>query len=92
MDEEKNELETLDDVKEVKKEYVINITGGGKNREIRLGSGLYNFGVFTFFVGLIIFVGACGYSIYSALSDCPRYSTGRGTSTATTSFNFKKSL
>ena len=68
MDEEKNELETLDDVKEVKKEYVINITGGGKNREIRLGSGLYNFGVFTFFVGLIIFVGACGYSIYSALN------------------------
>ena len=68
MDEEKNELATLDDVKEVKKEYVININGGGKNREIRIGSGLYNFGIFTFFVGLIIFIGACGYSIYSFLN------------------------
>ena len=69
MDEEKNEFQTLDDVeKPVKKEYVINISGGGKNREIRLGSGLYNFGIFTFFVGLIIFIGACGYSIYSFLN------------------------
>ena len=69
MDEEKNELATLDDVaKEVKKEYVININGGGKNREVRISSGLYNFGIFTFFVGLIIFIGTCGYSIYSFLN------------------------
>lgn len=65
MDEEKNELAPLD---EVKKEYVININGGGKNREVRLSEGLYKFGIATFFVGLIIFIGACGYSIYSALN------------------------
>ena len=65
MDEEKNELAPLD---EVKKEYVINIQGGDKNREIRLSAGLYKLGIATFFVGLIILIGACGYSIYSALN------------------------
>lgn len=69
MDEEKKELETLDDVeKEIKREYIININGGNKNREIRLSSGTFKFGVFTFFVGIMIFIGACGYSVYSALN------------------------
>ena len=65
LDEEKNELVTLD---EVKKEYVINVSGDGKVREIRLSAGLFKFGIATFFLGLIIFIGACGYSVYSALN------------------------
>ena len=42
--------------------------GGGKNREIRLSEGVFKFGVGSFVLGLIIFIGACGYSIYSALN------------------------
>ena len=54
---------------ELKEEYVvIHVTGGGKDREIKLSAGLYKFGVFTFFVGVAILIGACGYSIYSALN------------------------
>ena len=30
--------------------------------------GVFKFGVASFFLGLIIFIGACGYSIYSALN------------------------
>ena len=65
MDEENKEIAPLE---EVKKEYVININGGGKNREIKLSDGLFKFGVMTFFLGTAIFIGACGYSIYSALN------------------------
>ena len=75
LDEEDKELAPLDEgnreivpLDEEKKEYVINILGGGKNREIRLSEGVFKFGVASFFLGLIIFVGACGYSIYSALN------------------------
>ena len=72
MDEENKELAPLDDNDEdenkEKKEYVINISGGGKNREIRISDALFKFGVASFGVGLIIFIGACGYSIYSALN------------------------
>ena len=70
MDEENKELVPLDDEDEnrEKKEYVININGGGKNREIRISDALFKFGVASFGVGLIIFIGACGYSIYSALN------------------------
>ena len=66
MDEESKELEVAPP--EEKKEYVINILGGGKNREIRLSEGVFKFGVASFCLGLIIFIGACGYSIYSALN------------------------
>ncbi len=68
MDEDNKELLPIDDVTEEKKEYVIHINGGGKNREIRLSDGLFKFGVVSFGLGLIIFIGACGYSIYSALN------------------------
>ena len=70
MDEEKKDLVPLeeDDELELKEEYVIHVTGGGKDREIKLSAGLYKFGVFTFFLGVAIFIGACGYSIYSALN------------------------
>lgn len=75
MDEENKELAPSEEetrelvpLGEEKKEYVINILGGGKNREIRLSEGVFKFGVASFFLGLIIFIGACGYSIYSALN------------------------
>ena len=50
-----------------KKNYTISIKGGGKNREINLSSGTFKFGVASILVGAIIFVGSCGYSVYSAL-------------------------
>ena len=65
MDEKNKEIAPID---EVKKEYVINISGGDKNRVIKLSDGLFKFGVMTFFLGVAIFIGACGYSIYSALN------------------------
>lgn len=70
MDEEKKDLVPLDedDGLELKEEYVIHVTGGGKDREIKISAGLYKFGVFTFFLGVAILIGACGYSIYSALN------------------------
>ena len=50
-----------------RKNYVISIKGGGKNREINLSSGMFKFGVTSAVIGSILFVGACGYSLYSAL-------------------------
>ena len=50
-----------------KENYVITIKGGGKNREINLSSGNFKFGVASVLLGAIIFVGSCGYSVYSAL-------------------------
>ena len=47
--------------------YVISIKGGGKNREIRLSPNTFKFGVASAVVGALIFVGSCGYSVYSAL-------------------------
>lgn len=49
------------------KKYIISVKGGGKNREINLSEGLFKFGIFSLVIGLIIFVGSCGYSVYSAL-------------------------
>ena len=48
-------------------DYIISIKGGGKNREINLSSGTFKFGVASVVLGAIIFVGSCGYSVYSAL-------------------------
>lgn len=50
------------------KNYVINIKGGEKNRQIILSKRFFKFGVASLIIGLIIFVGACGYSVYSALN------------------------
>jgi len=49
------------------KDYVISVKGGGKNREINLSSGTFKFGVVSVLLGSVLFVGACGYSVYSAL-------------------------
>ena len=49
-------------------DYTINIKGGGKNFQITLSEKFFKFSVATLAVGLIIFVGACGYSVYSALN------------------------
>ncbi len=49
-------------------EYILSIKGGGKNREIRLSKKLFDFAVVSIFAGIIIFVGVCGYSVYSALN------------------------
>ena len=49
------------------KNYVISIKGGGKNREINLPAGTFKFGVASLLLGAVIFVGSCGYSVYSAL-------------------------
>ena len=48
--------------------YQITISGGGKNRVIRLSSFAYNFGVMSAIIGVFIFIGACGFSVYSALN------------------------
>lgn len=47
--------------------YIISIKGGGKSREINLSAGTFKFGVVSLIIGAIIFVGSCGYSVYSAL-------------------------
>ena len=49
------------------KNYVISVKGGGKNREINLSSGTFKFGIVSVVLGSMLFVGACGYSVYSAL-------------------------
>lgn len=49
------------------KNYIITIKGDGKNRAINLSAGTFKFGVISLIIGVIIFVGSCGYSVYSAL-------------------------
>ena len=72
MDEDKKDLVTLEDyravVKEGDEDYIIHVTGGGKVREIKLSPVLYKFGIASIFLALIILIGACGYSVYSALN------------------------
>ena len=72
MDEEKKELVPLEDYRQVVDEsvdeYVINVTGGGKHREIKLSPMLYKIGIASIFLSLVILIGACGYSVYSALN------------------------
>ena len=68
MDEEKKDLVPLDEEDEVNEEYVIHVTGGGKDREIRISGGLYKFAIASLFFGVIVLIGSCGYSIYSALN------------------------
>ena len=72
MEEEKKDLVPLEDyravVKEGDEDYVIHVTGGGKDREIRLSPILYKFGIASIFLSLVILIGACGYSVYSALN------------------------
>ncbi len=53
---------------EDEKNYIISVKGGGKNREIRMSSALFRFGLFSLFVGFVIFIVACSYSVYSALN------------------------
>ena len=50
-----------------KKNYVISVKGGGKNREIILSSGMFKFGIASAVISALLFVGSCGYSVYSAL-------------------------
>lgn len=50
------------------KNYTITISGGGRNRAIRLSAGLFNFGVMSAILGVFIFIGACGFAVYSALN------------------------
>ena len=49
------------------KSYIITIKSDGKNRAINLSANMFKFGVISLIIGAIIFVGSCGYSIYSAL-------------------------
>ena len=53
---------------DLNKNYTISIKSGGKNREIKLSAGLFKLGAVSLIIALIIFVGSCGYSIYSALN------------------------
>ena len=50
-----------------KKDYLITITGKGKQREIHLSAGAFNFGIFLIMICAFIFIGTCSYSVYSAL-------------------------
>lgn len=50
------------------KNYVINIKGGEKNRQIILSKRFFKFGVGSLIIGATIFVGSFGYSVYSALN------------------------
>lgn len=49
-------------------DYQITISGGGKNRVIRLSSFMYNFGVMSAIIGVFIFIGAVGYAAYNAMN------------------------
>jgi len=72
LNEEKKELVPLEDyradVSESNEEYVIQVTGGGKIREIKLSPILYKVGIASIFFSLAILIGACGYSVYSAMN------------------------
>ena len=72
MNEDKKELVPLEDyradVSETNEEYVIQVTGGGKVREIKLSPILYKVGIASIFFSLAILIGACGYSVYSAMN------------------------
>lgn len=63
--EEENKLVEYE---ENRADYQITISGGGKNRVIRLSSFAYNFGVMSAVIGIFLFVGACAYAAYSALN------------------------
>ncbi len=47
--------------------YIISITGGDKERTIRLKSGLFRFGVASVIVAAILLVGTGAFSFYSAM-------------------------
>ena len=49
-------------------DYTISIKGGGKNFQITLSENFFRLGVASLVAGAIIFVGSCGYSVYSALN------------------------
>ena len=63
--EEENKLVKYE---ENRADYQITISGGGKNRVIRLSSFAYNFGVMSAVAGIFLFIGACGFAVYSALN------------------------
>ncbi len=62
MEDEKNLLPDPE-----KKDYVITVNGGGKSREIRLSSSMFNFGIMSLIIGVFIFIGTCAYSVFSYL-------------------------
>lgn len=47
--------------------YTISITGGDKERTIKLSSGMFRFGVASVIVGGILLVGTAAFSFYSAM-------------------------
>ena len=49
-------------------DYVITIRCNDKNLQVRLSKKFFKLGLCSLIVGLIIFVGSCGYSVYSALN------------------------
>ena len=55
-------------MKDKEKKYVFKLEGDGKSREIHLSKGMVNFCKFSLVAGAIIFIGSCGYSIYSFLN------------------------
>ncbi len=62
MEDEKNLLPDPEN-----KDYVITVNGGGKSREIRLSSSMFNFGIMSLIIGVFIFIGTCAYSVFSYL-------------------------
>ena len=82
MEDEKKELEpaanefdnaenkiipNLRSTKTKEQNYVITIEGKNKRRKIYLSAFSFNTGIFLLMVGAFVFIGTCGYSVYSAL-------------------------
>ena len=47
--------------------YTISITGGDKQRTIKLSSGLFRFGVASVIICGVLLIGTAAFSFYSAL-------------------------
>ena len=47
--------------------YTISITGGDKERTIRLSSGMLRFGVASVIVGGLLLIGTAAFSFYSSM-------------------------
>ena len=47
--------------------YTISITGGDKQRTIKLSSGLFRFGVASVIIGGVLLIGTAAFSFYSAM-------------------------
>lgn len=65
-----DQTEAQSDAQSEAKKYFIRVTSpdGSKERQIKLSSGLFKFGVFSAMLGAFLLIGTAGFTIYSALN------------------------